>query len=246
MQPRSQNRSLQKIIEEENLCISRNARGTDKLHPHNYVKEFYEPEFENYKNRPIDLLEIGFRHGASLYLWHSYFENAQICGADNSSDAALTEENPINHKWLSSPNISTFFGDAYDTNFAKKISKQFDIIIDDGPHTISSQIIFLKLYLPKLKDGGVAIIEVLQDYGALCMWPLMLNTPLKYHVSLLDLRTGSGPHDDLLFVVRKKGVFPLGNRLIAVAIAVYLSAKEIAVRIFRRAKRNASHLFSRQ
>jgi len=36
---------------------------------------------------------------------------------------------------------------------------EFDIILDDGPHTYSSNIIFYKKYINKLKTKGIYIIE---------------------------------------------------------------------------------------
>lgn len=213
-------KKLTDIIIENNLCITKNPIGTDKLAPHNYIKGFYEKEFKSRKDEKVDLLEIGFRHGASLFLWHKYFRNGHIYGADNGSDIALTVENPPNKNWLNQPNIYTFNGDAYKKSFLSQLPKQFDIIIDDGPHSMSSQLKFIELYVPKLKKGGVAIIEDLQRFGGLCLWPLMLKTPLKYRIDFYDLRDELSLPDDILFVVKNTEGSTLLNRVFMILKAL--------------------------
>ena len=42
--------------------------------------------------------------------------------------------------------------------FVSKLNN-FDIIIDDGPHSLESQLKFIDLYYPKTNLGGVVIIE---------------------------------------------------------------------------------------
>jgi hypothetical protein len=39
------------------------------------------------------------------------------------------------------------------------INKKFDLIIDDGPHTFSSNFLFFSTSYEKLKVGGIYIIE---------------------------------------------------------------------------------------
>lgn len=230
-------KKLADIIIEYNLCITENPIGTDKLAPHNYIKGFYQKEFKARKEEKVDLLEIGFRHGASLFLWHKYFRNGHIYGADNGSDSALTPENPPNKNWLDQPNIDTFIGDAYKESFLSQLPKQFDIIIDDGPHSMSSQLKFIELYVPKLKKGGVAIIEDLQRYGGLCLWPLMLKTPLKYRIEFYNLRDGLSPTDDILFVVRNTERSVLLNRCLMILKAVSYLFSEPFVLLKRRISR---------
>jgi hypothetical protein len=56
-------------------------------------------------------------------------------------------------------NINFIKQDDFDINIAKSISGNFTIMIDDGPHSLSSPIKFLNLYLVKLDETGVLIIE---------------------------------------------------------------------------------------
>ena len=52
--------------------------------------------------------------------------------------------------------------DAYDQEFAKKLGT-FDIINDDGPHDLVSQLECLDIYYPLLNEGGYLIIEDIPD-----------------------------------------------------------------------------------
>jgi hypothetical protein len=221
---------LADIVVENNLCITKNPNGTDKLAPHNYILGFYEKEFETRKDDNVDLLEIGFRHGASLFLWHKYFKKAHIYGADNGSDEALSAQNPVNRNWIDHPNVNTFIGDAYAKSFLSQLPEKFDIIIDDGPHSMSSQLKFIELYIPKLKQGGIAIIEDLQRYGGLCLWPLMLKTPLNYRIEFYDLRDNLSPADDMIFAIRNTKRSVLLNRcLIALKAVSYLFSEPFVI-----------------
>ena len=102
------------------------------------------------------------------------------------------------------------------------LDRKFDIIIDDGPHTLKSQIEFLKLYRNILKPNGILIIEDLQKWGRLGFLPLMLNTPLTYKISLYDLRESKSPNDDLIYSARKTEQLEIINR-VKIAFIIFLS-----------------------
>ena len=53
----------------------------DKGTVHSYIPE-YERLFEPYRDKEINILEIGIAYGESLELWDKYFNNAKIFGAD--------------------------------------------------------------------------------------------------------------------------------------------------------------------
>lgn len=169
---------------------------TDKNTTHGYVDYFYNQEFKRFKNKKISLCEIGIYFGASLSLWDKYFTDAKILGIDN--------QNMILEKYYPdySDNVNYVFYDAYDKNFAESL-KNFDIIIDDGPHTLESQKLFIKYYLPKLNDNGILIIEDIQDYS----WfdELIKETPEEYrkNIDCIDLRNIKSRYDDMIFVIRK-------------------------------------------
>jgi len=168
--------------------------GTDKNTVHGFVEFFYEKEFAKYKDKPITLLEIGVHIGGSLYLWGKYFEQGTVVGLDI--------EDKVRDKWKVLPNTKYLIKNAYDQSVVDSLPN-FDIIIDDGPHTLLSQIECIRKYLSKLNDGGVLVIEDVQDPSHFEM--LKQNTPAEYHskIETLDLRFARNRYDDLLFIIRK-------------------------------------------
>lgn len=176
--------------------------GTDKNTYHSYIENFYEKEFKTYKKKEIDLLEIGIETGGSLKLWKEYFINSKsIIGIDISDEK-------IDTKYRNISGVNMYFGDAYKENFANKFNK-FDIIIDDGPHTLESQLKSIELYLPKIKKNGLFIIEDVQSFDwfdflidkskKVCEF---IGNEIEYDVECVDLRDKRGRWDDLLFVIR--------------------------------------------
>jgi len=126
---------------------------TDKETTHNYISNFYENAFADYREKPITLIEIGVQGGGSIKLWRDYFDKAKLIGID-------TDPQPQN---LSETNNFTFIhGDAYSREICNQIPDA-DIIIDDGPHGYICQIRFLILYLPKLNKDGILVIEDIQQ-----------------------------------------------------------------------------------
>ena len=176
--------------------------GTDKNSYHSYIENFYEKEFEPYKESKIDLLEIGIETGGSLKLWKEYFLNSKsIVGVDISNEK-------IDPRYRNIDGVTMYFDDAYDKKFSKKF-EQFDIIIDDGPHTLGSQLKSIELYLPKLKKNGLFIIEDIQSIEhfdslinksrEICD---LIDNQINYSVECIDLRDKKGRWDDLIFLVR--------------------------------------------
>lgn len=80
---------------------------------------------------------------------------------------------------------------------------QFDIIIDDGPHSLESQIFFLENYLDKVKPNGLLIIEDIQNISDTKI--LYEKTPSNFqsNISIIDLRASKNRYDDILFVIKK-------------------------------------------
>ena len=54
---------------------------------------------------------------------------------------------------------------AYTKKYVKKNfgHKKFDLLIDDEPHTLRSQVKFIELYSPLLSENGILIIEDVQN-----------------------------------------------------------------------------------
>jgi predicted O-methyltransferase YrrM len=158
-------KTLKEIIQENHLSIFDKINlevsphyGTDKGEPKSYIDGYYEENFKKFKDRNITLVEIGVRSGASLKLWSEYFnENSKIYGLDNLNDKNQNSV-PVNESWVNSNNVQYIIGDAYSKEISDKLDN-IDILIDDGPHSIESHIKLLELYIPKMNEGGIIIIE---------------------------------------------------------------------------------------
>lgn len=142
-----------KLLEFFNELEPKSDKGTS----HSYIEYFYDEEFSNKKESPIKLLEVGIRQGYSHFLWKKFFTNSEIWGVDNGESGfefmELLNKNGI--KWMIEDGYSKDFLNEFDNNY-------FDYIIDDASHTIESQLLGIKLFLPKLKSGGKLIIEDIQ------------------------------------------------------------------------------------
>jgi hypothetical protein len=90
-------------------------------------------------------------------------------------------------------------------DFVKKYisGKKYDIMIDDGPHTLESMIFFIKNYLPLLSENGILIIE---DIGNMEWTNILINSIPPEFVNktsheIYDLRNIKNRWDDVLLVI---------------------------------------------
>jgi hypothetical protein len=120
---------------------------TDKALFHNFC-DIYDEVLKDYRNLEINFLEIGIQNGYSLKMWSEYFTKAKIYGAD------IDEKRHIDDN-----RIKTFKVNQEDKNQLLSIPGEFDIIIDDGGHTMLQQQVTLSTMFKKLKRGGLFILE---------------------------------------------------------------------------------------
>jgi trans-aconitate methyltransferase len=166
---------------------------TDKGTTHDYLNGYYNQAMSPYKDKQINLLEIGIHRGASMILWNSFFTNAKIVGLDNEDFNVKQEDNNlIKICDAYSDDIVNFFDD-----------EQFDFIIDDGPHTLQSQLTTIKKYLSKVKPGGKLIIEDIQsELDLLELVGAASDADMEFNV--FDLRNNKGRYDDIILEIIKK------------------------------------------
>ena len=119
-----------------------------------YLTE-YDRLFFPFRNKSVNLLEIGIQNRGSLEIWAKYFSNANLLiGCD-------IDKKCLNLKY-ENPSVEIVVGDATTDNTKNTIlnyTKEFDIIIEDGSH-ISNHIIKAFLdFFPLLKEDGLFIVE---------------------------------------------------------------------------------------
>jgi precorrin-6B methylase 2 len=170
---------------------------TDKEHPsHEYISKFYTFEFEKYKNKQINILEIGCASGGSLLLWSDYFPSATIYGVDSGQDARFKR---CKSSTAGNNRIKLYEASGYNPNLVNALPN-FDIIIDDGPHTKESHFQLLDLYVSKLNRGGVLIIEDVENISYGIEYSKKLTLDFQY--ATLDINTKK-EYNSILFVARK-------------------------------------------
>ncbi len=118
---------------------------------HHYT-EVYEYFFYPIKNKARKICEIGILAGASLKMFRDYFPNAVIYGIDIRDSSKLN-----------SATIKTFIADQANRkqlkDFIDTCGNGFDMILDDGGHTMEQQQVSFGYLFKYLKPGGYYIIE---------------------------------------------------------------------------------------
>lgn len=152
------------------------------IHKWIHYFDIYDFWFKKYKNKPIVILEIGVYQGGSLNMWRDYFgEEAKIFAIDI---------NPL-CKQFETENTKIFIGSQEDKEFLKYVKTQvpqFDILIDDGGHTMQQQIVSFEELYHHIKDDGLYLCEDLhtsywKNYGGGYKNP---NSFIEYSKNFID------------------------------------------------------------
>jgi hypothetical protein len=130
-------------------------KGNISGYKHYYTLKYQEIISDIIKNDDIQLLEIGLNHSntdtiPSLMMWNDYFnKHITLTGFDINSKFSIFNKN----------NINIVIGDQSNENDLSKLTKKYDIIIDDGYHASKHQQITFKTLWSNIKPGGYFIIE---------------------------------------------------------------------------------------
>jgi hypothetical protein len=97
--------------------------------------------------------------------------------------------------------------DAYDPNLFNDVflrsNIKFDVLLDDGPHTLESMILFIKLYSQIMTDDGILIIEDVQSIKWINDLINAVPENLKSYIKYYDLRKNKDRYDDIVFTIDK-------------------------------------------
>jgi len=169
-----------------NLSDKVNSPGSKSHHNYN---EVYDRLLSPYRESATAVLELGVMHGCSLRAWRDYFYFADIIGIDNDESRLIRENR-----------IRCFHADTTDRDRFIALSNtfpQFDIIIDDASHVFNEQLFAVAVLWPKLKSGGLFIVEDITTKEYLALFGCFQN------VELFDVRISGGAKDDFMAVIRK-------------------------------------------
>ena len=181
--------TLIEIINQNDYIIK---HGTDKEAKHKYCSAFYDNAFCDLKDKKLNILEIGIQNGSSLVLWNEYFKNSIIYGIDNT--------NFIKDRLDTYPRIKTIIQDAYKKELTFNLPL-FDIIIDDGPHTLESQIKLINNYFKKLNKNGKLFIEDVDGKNNLNE---LIKEASKFtsNVTSIDFRSKTNTEDSIMLMIQ--------------------------------------------
>ena len=119
---------------------------------------FYEKKLERFKNKKINILEIGSYAGSSAAAFIKYLPNSQVfCFDINISNFKYKSKNI--HVFGVDINNEKRIEKTLNKIFADHRFKKFDLIIDDGSHNLKDILIALKLFFKILQKESLYIIE---------------------------------------------------------------------------------------
>ncbi len=125
---------------------------TDKCASHHNYLELYDTFFAPLRSRAERVLEIGVLGGESVRMWEAYFSRAAIFGIDIDDASQHQTER-----------IRTFVADQANreqlTRFIDEHGSGFDIVVDDGGHSMEQQQVSFGFFFPHLRSRGIYIIE---------------------------------------------------------------------------------------
>lgn len=134
----------------DSLAIQNNADKGSFYHDYTRV---YSNYFKEIRQQHIRFLEIGIYNGNSVRLWEAYFPNAELHFIDITSKFINYYSSRSFYHFMNQEDIDAL------QKFGNSIGGQFDIIIDDGGHTMKQQLNSLVALFPFVKSGGMYIIE---------------------------------------------------------------------------------------
>lgn len=174
---------------------------SDKGTTHDYINGWYSDEFTSKRNDKLSILEIGVHRGPSIKLLKDWFINSNITGIDPFGDGLPETMADDIRKMVDATIIEA---DAYTPEVLDLFKDEsIDYLIDDGPHTLDSQLFSIQYWFPKVKKGGTMIIEDIQKFDRDKEKIDSLCHTLGLHYELIDLRSNKGRYDDILLIFRK-------------------------------------------
>lgn len=123
------------------------------IHKWRHYFEVYHRHFARFRGRSPVVMEIGVSHGGSLQMWKKYFgRGARIVGVDIDTRCQAFAE----------PGVDVVIGDQADRAFHAELRSRYpqvDILIDDGGHEMTQQIVTFEELFPHVQPRGIFLCE---------------------------------------------------------------------------------------
>jgi hypothetical protein len=174
----------------QNYKVDADTGSGDKGSTHSYL-DIYEGLLTPYRNKKINFLEIGVSRGHSIMMWSEYFTNALIYGVDINLKGFAFEQ-PHNVRLFEFDSTTEPMSD---TSFESNL---FDVIIEDGDHSIDAQVKTFLNFRKHMNKGGIYIIE---DVNGIDNYKARFER-LHDNCQIIDLRRIKGRFDDVLIIYR--------------------------------------------
>ena len=180
---------------------------SDKNTVHSYL-DLYEKKLYNKKYVAKNVVEIGIglyknSNGGSIKLWHDYFINATIYALDILHVDDVWDDIKMNERIQILTSTDAYNEDFFNTYFLNKNLK-FDVLLDDGPHTLESMKQFIKLYTNVMTEDGILIIEDVQHIDWIQELIRVVPEHLQSYIEVHDLRDVKQRYDDIVFIINKQ------------------------------------------
>lgn len=149
--------------QETDLCRIAARHDTDKGSV--FTRTYYDL-LSHVRDEPLRLLEIGLYNGGSLRMFREFLPNATLHGIDIDPRCYAYQ--------AEIPNTQVRLLDQADpaalTAFIEELGGAYDLILDDGGHTMEQQLVSFHTLWPHVNPGGVYVIEdigtsYLVEYG---------------------------------------------------------------------------------
>ncbi|MEP3347583.1 MAG: hypothetical protein ABJN34_04370 [Litoreibacter sp.] len=137
-----------------NLTDLADDRGLDQGTGKHRFTELYQMLFNPFRSRAIHMGLLGLSEPASVDMWLEYMSKAKLTGIDADAYSGDTHER-LKTIRATSDSVSTLERVAAN-------SEAFDVILDDASHASHHQQHAFTALFPKLKSGGLYIIEDLR------------------------------------------------------------------------------------
>ena len=181
------------IKKEPSTLVELNSRGnglflSDKGTIHNYLS-INDELFLPYKNKEINIFEVGYQYGGSCELWAKYFPKAKIRSIDINNCVPEPFCDRIKFDVMNVEDLSLVYFNEFCV----------DIAIDDGSHLLSEQIHFIQTVHPVIREGGILIVEDIKDIDNQYNDFKNIGFPFK----VVDRRSEQNRFDEVLLLFTK-------------------------------------------
>jgi len=138
--------------QETDLCRIAASHDTDK--GSDFTRTYHQL-LSHVRDEPLRLLEIGLYNGGSMRMFREYLPNATLHGIDIDPRCfAYQEEIPGTQvRLLDQADPAALVA------FINELGGEYDLILDDGGHTMEQQLVSFQTLWSHVNPGGVYVIE---------------------------------------------------------------------------------------